>query len=494
MALALIVFAFVTHVLGARLSVPAAFVALVSWSFFAELPRLFFSRYPGTFYLLSTPLNALAQACAWASPLNANRLTNFLSIPAWLFLLRPLAVRRWPSVSLLPFAFLYFFQKDVIYYFTASSLEPWSIVLVLTAVEMLIVDSSNPSFALLSVGMASIIKEQAILVLPWLWLATVRFRSIWSHALLGIAAIVPFATYYCYRRLSGTSRLFQFVGFREAISTHRLTAFLTRTRLQFGVSGLVVLAVVLLLFVVLTLGRHRHRRLFVCLGGAIVCQMFLFYFDVQSTPWIGYPRFQLIAFALVACTLLEVGHRYEYTRPRAYLLTAAAVIFVAQAPVLVGEMRLLRLPDPARNFSEHFDSPVYFPINKLVREAERASALTHVDTITINSSNLRYYTHVLPTAYPAIARSYSLAQSTLCECRKEGEAVLELYVYRTGLNALIDEWPWNTILDPATVKRLDYRSQDWSCRDSLIATCRRTFEKRMPDGSLTGILGVGVQN
>lgn len=144
---------------------------LLAWSFWVE-PSPYFARYPGAFYLLAAPLNAVAQFMRWASPLDANRLTNALGLPVWLFLLRPLVVKRWPDVGALAFCLFFFWQKDVVYYFTSTYLEPWCIVFVLLAAEILLTRPAEQGWlACLLTGTAAAFKEQGILVLPFAWLA-----------------------------------------------------------------------------------------------------------------------------------------------------------------------------------------------------------------------------------------------------------------------------------------------------------------------------------
>ena len=73
------------------------FAGLLGLSFIFP-PHFVFARYPATFYLLAAPLNVAADVLQWRSPVLANHITNALSVPVWLFLLRPIFVRRWPDL------------------------------------------------------------------------------------------------------------------------------------------------------------------------------------------------------------------------------------------------------------------------------------------------------------------------------------------------------------------------------------------------------------
>ncbi len=93
------------------------------------------ARYPSSGYFVEIPLRLLVTGKGFGDPsLFVDRISMALSVPVWLFILRPLAVRRWPDLAILPFALCYFWQKDIVYWTASVDLEPWSIVLVMVAV------------------------------------------------------------------------------------------------------------------------------------------------------------------------------------------------------------------------------------------------------------------------------------------------------------------------------------------------------------------------
>ena len=78
---------------GFRFWAIAAFEVLFAWSFFGQAPEAA-PRYPASGYVLDVPLLFLARKLVWSSPLDAHRITTALCVPAWLYVLRPLALRR----------------------------------------------------------------------------------------------------------------------------------------------------------------------------------------------------------------------------------------------------------------------------------------------------------------------------------------------------------------------------------------------------------------
>ena len=100
--------------------VPVVFILVAALGWWNMERVTFAVRYPGSLYFLAIPFVSLWQFLGADDPLNALRLTNALAIPVWLFVLRPLILRRWPDTAAVLFSIYFFLQKDVIYYFTAS--------------------------------------------------------------------------------------------------------------------------------------------------------------------------------------------------------------------------------------------------------------------------------------------------------------------------------------------------------------------------------------
>jgi hypothetical protein len=100
-----------------------AVVALVAWGLFE---RAVYYRYPGAWYLLATPFIGPAHLAGNIE--FAGRLATASAAAAWLFLLRPFLVGRWPDIQILPAVTLVLWQKDALYYFDSVYLEPWPVV------------------------------------------------------------------------------------------------------------------------------------------------------------------------------------------------------------------------------------------------------------------------------------------------------------------------------------------------------------------------------
>jgi hypothetical protein len=460
---------------GFRYWAIAAFAVLFVWSFFGEAPESA-PRYPASAYVLDVPLQFLARKLVWSSPLDAHRITTALCVPAWLYVLRPLALRRWPDAKILPFALFFFWQQDVVYYDTTAYLEPWSIVFVLTAIELLASDRPTRSWLpVLLCGVAAGFKEQAVLVLPWVGLASLatipRTRRAWGAcALNGALALLPFLCWYqAVRPLSHFVREWGLASIDQILDSDRARVFGWRVLEQFGWSGVAVLAASLAVMIALTIRTRSRRWLTLCLLGAALTQVAFFYVDRVSIPWTGNTRFHLFALALF-------GFAAWMPDPRTSRPAIAALIALAQLPTLAGTVALAFRPDPARNYFEHYDAPIYFPIKSLVLEAHAAGVLPLYTRVAIHP--IKDEVNVpMRRVYPTLRYDW-VGGITECRCGPGHEALLVRLAYPARLRAKDQDLPIS--------------DEDSRCLADVDATYARVFRREI-GGRPTGVLGVGCR-
>jgi len=457
----------------------AAFAVLLGSSFFFTTPS-FFARYPALGYFVDAPFNQLFRWLDSPSPLNALRFATASSVLVWLFVMRPLFLKRWPGAELLPFAFFFLYQRDVFYFFSTSYLEPWAIVFALVAVEYTLRECHPPGIAALLVGAAAMFKEQAILLLPFVWLAQqLQLRDLRQRlesTFLAAVAATPFVAYVVFRTASGVWRSFKFAGLRVFDVAH-FTEFGHRLLAQFGRSGLLLFPLALVALWPLTRPARRTALIFV--AAAVAQALFFFVDELTSSRWIGYPRFHLLALALFGSALLVVGSRLlESGRTRLFAL-ACLLILGIQAPSAIAAFSLTAKPDPARNFIEHYDSPVFFPVHELVREAEAQRFFAATNQISVYNPFKDYYFDGMPGFYPDLGRSFRfLFRQQSCRCTKD-TAILILFIYPAGLDEKRSRdtgFPFD-------------KSWERACVEEVYRTCGKVLSARMPDGSTTGLIG-----
>jgi len=420
----------------------------------------FAGRYPGILHFVSVPLRVLP----FRSPLNVERLLNALSIPVWLLVLRPLIVRRAADISALTVALFLFWQKDNVYYFTSGYLEPWAIVLLLTAAEHLVrFDREMIWRPILLIGAAAMIKEHVILSLPVIALIYFPFRASRRerlHYILTVAtAIAPFILFFFVRASFKTWR--GAWPLADAFSGEHLAAFAHRVQLQYGAAT----SIVILAFCALIVLGMRSRAFAALLAAAALDWLFFFTAGVQQ-PWVGYPRTSLVPLAYAAIAL---GYVVERSRTIG-AATLLALIALLNGIMLVPFLRDAARPDDARNFFEHSDAPIFYPI----REGMRLLA-PNEPVALLNNGKWTYfffYPGPIHEQYPDLAAMHRVLIKSFagnpqrCRCTSEG-ANLALFIR----------------VDNPTIE-----SEAEQCRQEMLASCGRT-RPITHEGVLVGLVG-----
>ena len=457
---------------------PAAligFAVVVALGLTVSSPLSFAARYPGTLHFFSVPLRAVMHA---SSPLNVERLLNALSIPVWLLVLRPLIVRRHIDVTSMTIAAFLFWQKDNVYYFTSGYLEPWAIVLLLTAAEHLVRFGSEAVWRpLLLLGAAAMVKEQLILSLPIVAAIYFPFRGSLrtriEHLLVTVVAVTPFVLFWRARDLFKTWGVATPVA--AALDAGHAALFRSRVALQFGTALPLVIAAFVLLVVLAIRRRAFAALLFVAIADGMVI-----YFAKILQPWAGYPRLNLVPLAVVA---IAVGYLAEILAKRSRAAGAAVVLtaIVLNGIGLVPAMRDAFRPSSARSFIEHFDAPLFFPI----REALNGFALpagSRVDVLTNGKRIFQFFwAGPLEDQYPDLAARYRLRAGSFtgvparCRCTDPSVAQLAVFIRFTNLGANVPQ-------------RSASEAEASQCGAELRRTCSRIKEIEN-EGVLVGLLG-----
>jgi hypothetical protein len=450
----------------------AAMAALIASSFLLPASALF-GRYPTGFYHLSAPFNVAFDVAGIPYPSTANHLVNVLSLPAWLFVLRPLVIGRHPDWQVLPIALLVYFQAPSFVYVGSALLEPWAFVFLLLALEALVaLPPDDRWFAVLLASVATFFKETAVLLLPTIWLlACVNWNgfrpSLRPHALTaGIAAVTPFAVYFAVRIEAEVLRTVAVAAAGDVWTPERIARWFSNVRAQLGLPA--VAAVAPTFFVAL---RHPLWAL-----TAVLLAVF-FFVDALSIPYTGYGRFLAYSLLALCGALFAVAYRAN----RRHLVAAAMAIAVLQVVPVSRTLALDFRPDYERNSLEWNRGPIRLPIRTLIERLPSAPGGAPRAIRVVTSPTDLTSLHV---AYPDLANQYELRRAegsaSECACRDNNEAVLGVF-----------EWPAH--LGDTNEARSLFEDFGAACVRQIEATCRAIELERDRRGAAVGAIGVGVR-
>jgi hypothetical protein len=455
-----------------------------------------FGRYPTGFYLLATPLSVAFEAANIPYPITANHIVNVLSVPVWLFVLRPFVIGRWPDWRVLPVALLVYFQAPAFVYVSSALLEPWALVFLLLSVEA--VAAFEPDERWMAVPLAAVatfFKETAILLLPTVWLlACVEWRgfrpSIRRGAVtVGVASVAPFLIYYAVRRSVQIERVYEIAGIAGTWSSARVSEWLINVRANVGVGGMLAIAAAMAwslrptfakasTFAKATVDRTVGKHIAWIVTALLVA---LFFFaDAASIAYTGYGRF--LAYSLVALCGAVFASAYRVADQQRAVVAFCAVIALLQLPAVAGMFTLDFQPDYERNSLEWNRSLIRLPVRTLAEKIATTQGGEQVRRIRMISFGTDLIS--LRVAYPDLAERFDLqddeqsAPTPDCRCRDNSEAVIAGF-----------EWPVHFGDTPEARTAFDQVSA--ACVSQIETTCLSRTMERHRSGAIVGAMGVG---
>jgi hypothetical protein len=451
-----------------------AMIGLIAGSYFLPASPLF-GRYPAGFYHIATPLNVLFDVGGSPYPFTANHIVNGLSVPAWLFVLRPIVIGRWPDWQVLPVALLIYFQAPAFVYLSSTLIEPWAIVFMLLSVEALVALPPDDRWvAVLLAAIGTWFKETAVLLLPTIWLlACVEWKgwrpSLRPHALaVGVAALAPFFVYFMVRLEADIHRIVTVSAAAEVWGAARIREWFTNVSAQLGVTAVIGVA----LMFVATLRR-------VAWALTTIGLVLFFFVDTLGIPYTGYGRYQ--AFSLIALCGAVIAWTYR-TRDRRVLIALPLVVGALQAVPVARAFALDFRPDYERNSLEWKDSLIRLPIRTLAEKIAATPGGDQVRRIRVITFGIDLIS--LRVAYPDLADRFDLqgdeqsAAAPDCRCRDNSEAVIAGFTLPAHFGDT-----------PAAREMFNHVSA--ACVNQIDTTCRSRTVERHRSGAIVGAMGIG---
>lgn len=482
----------------ARAALVLAGGGAAAWAFAEHFP---FQRYPGLVYFAGVPINLAIGALAPTEAATSPRLVAYLALPVWLFVLRPWIVGRAPDARGVAAAFLLFWGERQIYWQSAPYLETWAMCGVLLALETLY-DRGRQGAALacLCIGAAGCAKEQAILFLPFVWLAGLPWRQAGENApwrsdqmLAGFAAGLPFVFHALLRESAGGARNLGREGFDAGAWLEGAIIWASRVPGYFAEAGYLPLAATIVGFGFALLRPAGRAAAFAAAGG-MTAGFLLYALDSFgaggfSDALAGYYRFVAPFLPALAVGAFALADRAGSEK---VALGLAAALAIVQMPGAIAGVRLMAAESERRNGHEDGNGAIFVPLRMLLESAERDGAIDRRTVVTVASPT------PFSAPHPAAARGRELrfldASGFECGCSAERPAVIAVYVLRDPAAAVrfagvprVHEIP----LAPGTrAAKNEPPAAYAACRAALETTCGYVRTREI-DGVPTGVIGAG---
>jgi hypothetical protein len=501
----LIIFSFILAVRFnlVRYWIPLAGMMLIWWSRYDTRPwhqmsHAFYVRYPALARFFSAPLMSLAMLMGVDALYNISRILNLFSLFAWMAFLRPYFLKREPGVSFALFSLFFLSQPNVIYYFNTNYLEPLASIFILLAVESLFVLRQNNGYVVscLLIGLAAMVKEQAILILPWVWIAGKPWNwkggRQWARGItVGIVSVLPFFIYYLVRtqRMS-SGRSFKLIPLDQWIDSERYLTLFGRLSYHLGGYGIAVVSLMLILNVIAVFQSKDNRAALLCILGAALTQIIFFFADANSSAYLGYFRFAFFSVALIAGIVLSLDKFIKISST--HFKGGILLLFFAASYNLFLFFSWITQGDMNRNFTEHSDAPIFLPISSLIEKAESQHLLRKGNVIHV-TDNTGYHIDAASIHYKK-KYSFKIDKLFKCSCDQPTDAVMVPFVYFSGMNVGLRESPPrpSPFADPPQKMVASWfaaNAKKDQCYKEMKDSCAAVVTKEF-NGEVIGLLGV----
>lgn len=458
---------------------PYAYLAYMAGAVLISLwipPLQFILRYPAGLYSVSAPFNALFRLGDAFHPMLGLRLANVLALPLWLCILRPVFLQRWPDARAFVLGAAFLFQKEWVYYLSSDFLEPWALIFVFLALESLL--DARPWQAVFLAALGTAFKEQCVFILASASLVAImnsrKTLGVGKSALSVAGFFLPFFCYWSARSNSGVFRSVGLAPLEDAFDPGRLEEYAMNLNAHLGVGGWTVLVSLVVLNVVAALRDKKHQLAVLACLAAVIGAETLYLVDKISLQYSGYPRFHYLSWPLLAAGPLAL---WQQGWQRGLTITAAVFALLNTASAH-GFYRDAFRPDYYRNFLERFQTPLFFPIGKLLSEMPPdKDGWSLIVASPVDGHWLRYS---LAAAYGhdlGKFRQVELRPVLTCICPGPKTASLILDVYQPDLDS--------RYRIPSTVNQ----TQITSCIQELQRTCSKVVTESATNGFVTGAIG-----
>ncbi|MBT06941.1 MAG: hypothetical protein CMM32_08525 [Rhodospirillaceae bacterium] len=462
-----------------------------------------FLRYPSAGYFLDIPFNTLVYIFDTNRLWNGPRIGNALAPAIWLFVLRPIFLRKWPTIDVFPWAVIVFWLPESLHYFSSSYLEPWAIICALLSIELIIrYRADGATGALFFMGLAACIKEPFILAIPAIWMIGrpwQNFRKFWELNIAAFIAGLPFLS-YLYLRYHSPSQVITNSqrGFELRGNWYSLDNF----SIYFGniydsvggfSGGFIVGAAILLLGMCF----NRYFRGVAVANLATSTFIFLFFFtDSQSSSYSGLYRFAMPYIVFLSSGLLITA--LAFGQRATLFLTLSALVLVG--PNMVKATNDTLKPDPTRAGIEWGSAPVFIGFPSLINMAINDDILPLNATIAIEE--LYPVTHIFlapprfikDSRYSIVHVPQTMGES--CRCTPTTPYRFKPFMRMGDDRSIsVDTHGTRCPTDMAPKQCLELskvNSAADSCMQRMFSTCEKVITKTFED-HIYAILGLGVR-
>ena len=466
----------------------ANIILLIIFYIWSTIDIINIEKDPRGLFFISLPFNSLF----YLSELNlmdAIRFTNFFSIIIWLLVLRPIIIEEFPNLKILPFALIIYWSPQMIYIANGGFTEPWSIIFLLLAIELVIKKKINYTpQALILLGIGACFKSPIALLIPCFflygkpWLEDNKRRLIHFFSLF--SSILPIYFFTKLRDLNSWN--WQPIKLKNYGLSHIDTNYLDLAYIYLENYKYILIIFLICFFIFFkNFLRNKWESSFFLLTSIFLFSVYFFNELAQMKQHVMYFRYFMWSYIVFFSFILINSINAQ----KKYLLLMVVFIVLNYSFELTKFLKINKNNLYELNFISFDTDPIFLGLDPLIKQNKEILDKKKIDEVFVSRSTRIIYK--IPTyLYRDVKVSATNPSEILCKCSFEKPAIINFFPklrrlilsYKTDMPAFPEGYNelYGHNLEPAQNK----------CLQKMKNTCSIVKQLMEKDNKVIATLGI----
>ena len=466
----------------------ANILLLIVFYFWSSIDIINIEKDPRGSFFISLPFNSLFYFLK-LSLMDAIRFTNFFSIIFWLLILRPIVIGEYPNLKILPFALVIYWSPQMIYIINGGFTEPWSIIFLLLAIELVIKKKHDfTPQAIILLGIGTCFKSPIAFLIPCFflygkpWIGDNQRRLM--HLLTLFSSILPIYFFTKLRDLNSWNwqpiKLNNY-GFSHLESNYLNLAYIYLENYKYI---LIILLICFFLFFK-NFMKNKWESSFFLLTSFFIFSIYFFNELGQMKQHVLYFRYYMWSYIMLFAFILINSTNIQ----KKYLLLMVFLISFTYSFDLIKFLKINKNNLYELNFISFDTDPIFLGLDPLIKENKEILEKKKIDEVYISRSTQIIY-RIPQYLYKDIKISTTNRSEIICECSKEKPAIINFFpkLRRLILNFKEDMTAWPEGYNELYGHSLE-KSQN-ECLKKMNNTCSIVKLLKENDGKIISTLGI----
>ena len=409
----------------------ANILLLIIFYFWSSIDIINTEKDPRGLFFISLPFNSIFYFLK-LNLMDAIRFTNFFSIIFWLLILRPLIIGEFPNLKILPFALVIYWHPQMLYIANGGFTEPWSIIFLLLAIELIIKKNYNwTPQAIILLGIGTCFKSPIALLIPCFflygkpWMGGNKRRLV--HFFTLISSLLPIYLFTKLRDINSwnwqTIKIKNY-GFSHVDSNYLDLAFINFENYIY----ISVIFIFCLLTFLKNFFKNKWENSFFLLTSIFLFSIYFFNELGQMTQHVMYFRYFMWSFIMLFSFLLIISLSLH----RKYLLLMIFIIGFSYSFELVRFLKINKNNLYELNSFSFDTDPIFLGLDPIIKNNKEILDEKKIKQIYVSRSTQIIYE--IPTyLYRDIQISDTNLDEIICNCSNKKQAIINFFPKLRGL-------------------------------------------------------------